>query len=52
MLPGAVKVEVATFHTSDTRLPNVVNDLVALDQTFSGIVAAKEVLAVRTVASV
>ena len=52
MLPGAVNVDVATFQTSDARVPKLVRDRVAEDQTFNGIVAASEVEAVSTVASV
>ena len=52
MLPGVVRLLVATFHTSDARVPNVVSDLVPDDQTAVGMVEAREVEAVRTVASV
>lgn len=52
MLPGVVRVDVATFQTSDARVPNVVSDRVADDQTLIGMVEARDVEAVRTVASV
>ena len=50
--PGVVRVDVATFQTSAASVPKVVRDRVAEDQTLSGIVAAKDVEAVETVASV
>ena len=52
MVPAVVRVAVAIFQTSDAKVPNVVRERVPLDQTLSGIVAAREVEAVRTVASV
>ena len=52
MVPAVVRVAVATFQTSAARVPNVVSERVADDQTLSGIVAAREVEAVRTVAAV
>jgi hypothetical protein len=52
IVPGVVRVDVATFHTSAARVPNVVSDLVAEVQTLSGIVAASDVDAVSTVAFV
>ena len=50
--PGAVKVLVATFHTADTREPNISRERPVTDQTAVGMVAANDVEAVRTVASV
>ena len=50
--PGVVRVEVATFQTSAARVPKVVSERVAADQTLVGMVEAREVEAVRTVASV
>jgi hypothetical protein len=52
IVPVPVKVDVATFHTSAARVPNVVRDRVAFAQTANGIVAASEVEAVNTVAFV
>ena len=52
MVPAVVRVDVAIFHTSAARVPNVVRDREADDQTLSGIVAARDVDAVNTVASV
>jgi hypothetical protein len=50
--PGVVRVEVAIFHTSEARVPKVVSVRVADVQTLSGMFAAKDVDAVRTVALV
>ena len=50
--PDVIRVEVATFHTSAAKVPNVVRLRVADAQTFTGIVAASEVEAVSTVALV
>ena len=50
--PGVVNVDVATFHTSAASVPNVVSEREADDQTLSGIVAARDVDAVNTVAFV
>ena len=52
IVPAVVSVDVAIFHTSEARFPNVVRERVADDQTASGIVAAREVEAVSTVAFV
>ena len=52
MVPADVRVVVATFHTSAARVPKVVRDRVPFAQTLSGIFEAREVDAVRTVASV
>jgi hypothetical protein len=52
MVPAEVSVDVAMFHTSEASVPNVVSDRVPDDHTLSGIVAANEVEAVRTVAFV
>ena len=48
MVPAVVRVDVATFHTSDASVPKVVRERVAEDQTARGMVAAREVEAVRT----
>ncbi len=50
--PAPVSVRVPLAQTSAARVPNVVKDLVALDQTARGIVAPRDVEAVRTVALV
>jgi len=50
-VPAVVRVDVAIFQTSDASVPNVVRERVPLDQTLSGIVEAREVDAVSTVAS-
>ena len=47
-----VRVRVPFVHTSAARVPNVVRDLEAEDQTEVGIVARSDVEAVRTVALV
>ena len=52
IVPGLVSVEVAIFQTSAARAPKVVRDLEPDDQTLRGMVDARDVLAVRTVASV
>jgi hypothetical protein len=52
IVPAVVKVDVATFQTSDANVPNDVRVREADDQTARGIVAANEVEAVRTVALV
>ena len=52
IVPGPVSVDVATFQTSEARVPKVVSERVADDQTLSGMVEASEVEAVRTVAFV
>jgi hypothetical protein len=52
ILPGVVRVDVATFHTSAASVPKVVRERVAEDQTLRGMVEAREVEAVRTIASV
>jgi len=52
VVPGVVKVDVATFQTSDARVPKVVSERVPLAQTAVGMVEAKEVEAVRTVEAV
>jgi len=48
----AVSVRVPLFQTSAARVPNVVKERVALDQTLRGIVDANDVEAVSTVALV
>ena len=50
--PAVESVEVATFQTADTRVPNVSSERPLTDQTFKGIVDASDVDAVRTVAFV
>ena len=50
--PAVESVDVATFQTADTRVPNVSSERPLTDHTFKGIVAASEVDAVRTVAFV
>jgi len=53
VVPAATTLEVATFQTSEARVPKLERVLVlALPQTAVGIVDASEVEAVRTVASV
>ena len=52
IVPGVVRVEVATLHTSDARVPNDVRVLVAFNQTLTGMFEANEVEAVSTVALV
>jgi len=52
MLPGVVRLEVATFQTADTRVPKVSSERPLTAQTAVGMVEAREVEAVRTVASV
>ncbi len=52
MLPGVVNVDVAMFQTSDANVPNDVKERVAFAQTARGIVAARDVDAVSTVAFV
>ncbi len=50
--PPLVRVRVPLVQTSAARVPNVVRDREALDQTARGIVAPRDVDAVRTVALV
>ena len=52
IVPGFVRVDVATFHTSAARVPKVVRERVPDDQTLRGILDARDVDAVNTVASV
>ena len=52
VVPGLVKVEVATFQTSEASVPKVESERVLLAQTAVGMVEARDVEAVRTVASV
>ena len=52
IVPAVVSVDVATFHTSAASVPKFVSERLADDQTLSGIVAARDVDAVRTVAFV
>jgi hypothetical protein len=50
--PAVTMLEVATFQTSEAKVPKVVRDRVADAQTLSGMVAPSEVDAVKTVALV
>ena len=52
IVPAFVRVEVAMFHTSEAREPKVVRVRVPFSQTAVGMVEAREVEAVNTVASV
>ena len=52
MLPGVVRVDVATFQTADTSVPKVSRERPLTDQTPRGMVEASDVEAVKTVASV
>jgi hypothetical protein len=52
IVPALVRVEVATFQTSEASVPKVVRERVPADQTAVGMVEASDVEAVRTVESV
>jgi len=52
IVPALVRVLVATFQTADTRVPKVSRERPLTAQTAVGMVEAREVEAVRTVASV
>ena len=52
MDPGVVRVEEATFQTSAARVPKLESVRPVVAQTAVGIVEAREVEAVKTVASV
>ena len=52
IVPAVVSVDVATFQTAETSDPKVSSERPLTDHTLSGIVEAREVEAVRTVASV
>ena len=52
MVPPAVRVEEATFHTSEASVPKFERVRPEEDQTAVGMVEARDVEAVRTVESV
>ena len=52
MVPAVVRVDDATFQTSEAKVPKLERVRVLLAQTAVGIVEAKDVEAVSTVASV